>query len=162
MSGDKPIPGPDFSRALGKWLCDFQAQTANSSVMRSGALLFGIIEMRQWIGLIALVATSATAQNILPDPKPVPSVQVLPIPEFQAAFERDGSLLGRYYFNPAFNRPFVYPVIGPAGRSLTRMGHPHDPESHSHHNSVWVAHNDVDGVNPAGHRRTVAKLARVC
>jgi hypothetical protein len=25
------------------------------------------------------------------------------------------------------------------------MGHPHDPEGHSHHNSVWVAHHDVDG-----------------
>jgi hypothetical protein len=27
------------------------------------------------------------------------------------------------------------------------MGHPHDPESHSHHNSVWISHNDVDGVS---------------
>jgi len=26
------------------------------------------------------------------------------------------------------------------------MGHPHDPESHSHHNSVWISHYDVDGV----------------
>jgi hypothetical protein len=25
------------------------------------------------------------------------------------------------------------------------MGHPHDPESHSHHNSVWISHHDVDG-----------------
>jgi hypothetical protein len=115
--------------------------------MRSRAFSSEAIDWRQWIGLFTLVAMSATAQNIIPDPKPVPSVQVLPIPEFQAAFERDGSLLGRYYFNPAFNRPFMYPVLGPAGRSLTRMGHPHDPESHSHHNSVWVAHNDVDGVS---------------
>jgi hypothetical protein len=27
------------------------------------------------------------------------------------------------------------------------MGHPRDPESHSHHNSVWITHHDVDGVN---------------
>jgi len=27
------------------------------------------------------------------------------------------------------------------------MGHPHDPESHSHHNSVWISHNDVEGVS---------------
>jgi len=27
------------------------------------------------------------------------------------------------------------------------MGHPHDPESHSHHNSVWISHNDVDGTS---------------
>jgi hypothetical protein len=25
------------------------------------------------------------------------------------------------------------------------MGHPHDPESHSHHNSVWAAHESVNG-----------------
>jgi hypothetical protein len=25
------------------------------------------------------------------------------------------------------------------------MGHPHDPEGHSHHNSVWVSHNSVNG-----------------
>jgi hypothetical protein len=27
------------------------------------------------------------------------------------------------------------------------MGHPHDPESHSHHNSVWISHVDVGGVD---------------
>jgi len=27
------------------------------------------------------------------------------------------------------------------------MGHPHDPETHSHHNSVWISHFDVDGTN---------------
>jgi len=27
------------------------------------------------------------------------------------------------------------------------MGHPHDPESHSHHNSVWISHNSVNGVS---------------
>ena len=26
------------------------------------------------------------------------------------------------------------------------MGHPHDPISHSHHNSIWISHNDVNGV----------------
>ena len=26
------------------------------------------------------------------------------------------------------------------------MGHPHDPEGHSHHTSVWISHYDVDGV----------------
>lgn len=27
------------------------------------------------------------------------------------------------------------------------MGHPHDPESHSHHNSFWVAHADVNSLS---------------
>ena len=25
------------------------------------------------------------------------------------------------------------------------MGHPHDPVGHSHHNSVWIAHESVNG-----------------
>jgi hypothetical protein len=74
-------------------------------------------------------------------------MQAVPQPYQQVAFERDGRELARYHFGPDLRRPFVFPLIGPAGRSLTRMGHPHDPESHSHHNSVWVAHNDVNGVS---------------
>jgi hypothetical protein len=27
------------------------------------------------------------------------------------------------------------------------MGHPHDPVSHSHHNSVWLSHHDVGGTD---------------
>ncbi len=44
-------------------------------------------------------------------------------------------------------RPFLYPLLGPSGRQLTRMGHPHDPVSHSHHNSVWLSHHDVGGTD---------------
>ena len=32
------------------------------------------------------------------------------------------------------------------------MGHPHDPVGHSHHNSVWISHNDVNGVTFWGDR----------
>jgi hypothetical protein len=32
------------------------------------------------------------------------------------------------------------------------MGHPHDPESHSHHNSVWISHFDVNGTDFWGDR----------
>ena len=30
---------------------------------------------------------------------------------------------------------------------VVRMGHPHDPVTHSHHNSVWISHHDVDGTD---------------
>jgi hypothetical protein len=63
------------------------------------------------------------------------------------SFQRDGQEIARYHFGHDLRRPFVFPLVGPAGRSLTRMGHPRDPESHSHHNSVWVSHNDVNGVS---------------
>src|SRR5687767_13749416 len=79
--------------------------------------------------------------------KPVPSLQVVPQPYAQASFQRDGGEIARYHFGNDLRRPFVFPVIGPAGRSLTRMGHPRDPVGHSHHNSVWVSHNSVNGLS---------------
>src|SRR5215213_8512029 len=98
---------------------------------------------------VGIVAPSAAAPATQPAPatRPVPRVQAVPQPYEQVAFERDGVEIARYHFGPALRRPFVFPVVGPAGRSLTRMGHPRDPESHSHHNSVWVSHHDVDGEN---------------
>jgi len=74
-------------------------------------------------------------------------MQVIPMPYHQASFQRDGVEITRYHFGPGLHRPFLFPVIGQSGISLTRMGHPHDPESHSHHNSVWISHNDVDGIS---------------
>jgi hypothetical protein len=91
------------------------------------------------------VSGSRSADQPLPNAKPVPRMQVLPLPHDQASIERDGKELTRYHFAPNQRRPFLYPVIGPSGRPLTRMGHPHATSSHSHHNSVWVAHNDVNG-----------------
>ena len=81
------------------------------------------------------------------EPKPVPRMQALPLPHDEISFQRDGQELARFHFNKDQRRPFVFPIIGPSGRSLTRMGHPRDPESHSHHNSVWFSHQSVGGVN---------------
>ncbi len=80
-------------------------------------------------------------------PKPVPRMQVVPLPHHEFAFQRDGQELARYHFSPEDKRPFLFPVIGPGGRSLTRVGHPHDPVTHSHHNSMWVSHQNLNGVN---------------
>ncbi len=92
--------------------------------------------------LATLTTTDARAQ-----PKPIPRVQTIPLPYDQVSFQRDGQEITRYHFGSTLRRPFLYPVIGPAGRSLTRMGHPHDPVGHSHHNSIWVSHNDVNGTS---------------
>ena len=50
-------------------------------------------------------------------------------------------ILGRSY-----PRPFFYPILGPSGSSLTRMGHPGAP-NHDHHRSVWFAHHKVLGID---------------
>lgn len=93
------------------------------------------------------IGSPAVAQVALPDAKPVPRMQATPLPGDQTAFERDGTELARYHFSSALRRPFVYPLLGPSGRSLTRMGHPRDPHGHRHHNSVWISHNSVAGVD---------------
>jgi len=93
--------------------------------------------MKRFLALFFL-ASAATAAE-------VPRMQAVPQPYQQVSFQRDGVEIARYHFGPELNRPFVFPVIGPSGRCLTRMGHPHDPESHSHHNSIWISHQDVNG-----------------
>src|SRR5262245_6287678 len=93
-----------------------------------------------------LLIVLAPAQVELPNAKPVPRMQVIPLPSGQVSIERDGHEISRYWSAPELKRPFLYPLIGPSGKSLTRMGHPRDPNGHSHHNSVWVTHHDVGGV----------------
>lgn len=95
----------------------------------------------------AIAGSAVAAPTSRPATQPVPQLQVLPQPYDQASFTRDGVEIARYHFGQALHRPFVYPLIGPAGRSLVRMGHPRDPISHSHHNSIWISHHDVNGVS---------------
>jgi hypothetical protein len=111
----------------------------SKTLFRKAAFAFAFITL--------LHTLNALSQEAPPTPKPVPQMQVIPLPYHQASFQRNGVEIARYHFGPDLHRPFIFPLIGPSGRSLTRMGHPHDPQSHSHHNSVWVSHNDVDGVS---------------
>ncbi len=88
----------------------------------------------------------AVPDDALPDARPAPLLQVLPLPYDQAAFVlADGRELTRFHFGPQLQRPFLFPLVGPGGWSLTRMGHPHDPVTHSHHNSVWMSHQNLAG-----------------
>ena len=95
-----------------------------------------------WLSMVAFAGESP-----LPEPKPVPRLQVVPQAYGQASFQRDGVEITRYHFGAELERPFLFPVVGPSGRSLTRMGDPRDPQGHSHHNSVWLSHVDVGGVD---------------
>jgi len=101
--------------------------------------------------LLSTAAVAAPASK--PATQPVPALQVLPVPYDQASFTRDGLEIARYHFGPTLQRPFLYPLMGPSGRSLTRMGHPRDPTGHSHHNSIWISHHDVNGISFWSDRR---------
>jgi hypothetical protein len=76
----------------------------------------------------------------------VPRVQIVPQPDDQVSFQVEGSERLRWHFAPRYPRPFFFPVLGPSGRSLTRMGHPAAPD-HDHHRSLWWGHHLVAGVS---------------
>ncbi|GIW89922.1 MAG: hypothetical protein KatS3mg109_0354 [Pirellulaceae bacterium] len=99
-----------------------------------------------------------------PSPETFPALQVVPEPYGQASFMFVPlrQELCRFHFGSGLQRPFLYPVNSPNGWPLTRMGHPHDPVTHSHHNSVWISHADVNGFDFWGdHPQTQIVCTRV-
>ncbi len=89
-----------------------------------------------------------TANLIVAQDKPVPLVQAVPLPHHITAFRNDhGQDFTAAHYDPADMRPFWYPIMASKGISLVRMGHPHDPLTHSHHNGVWISHNKVNGLD---------------
>lgn len=81
----------------------------------------------------------------------LPRCQLLPLPDHQVAFLVDGNERVRWHFGPSYPRPFFYPLRGPSGHSLTRIGHPGAPD-HDHHRSIWFAHAKVLGIDFWGDR----------
>ena len=79
-------------------------------------------------------------------PHHIPHCQVLPLAGYQASFVIDGSERLRWHFGAEYPRPFFFPLTGPSGSSLTRMGHPGAP-NHDHHQSIWFAHHKVLGMD---------------
>jgi len=96
--------------------------------------------------MVTGLSVAFAAETTETQPAPLPPLQVYPQPYDQAAFVfvPNQMELVRFHFGPTLFRPFLYPVRSPSGWELTRMGHPHDPVSHSHHNSVWMSHADVN------------------
>lgn len=75
-----------------------------------------------------------------------PRCQIIPLPDYQVSFQIDGVERTRWHFGAHYPRPFFYPLVGPSGTSLTRMGHP-GAANHDHHRSVWFAHAKVLGID---------------
>ena len=75
-----------------------------------------------------------------------PRCQVVPLAGKQFAFAIDGRERLRWHAAEDAPRPFFFPLLGPSGLPLTRMGHPGAP-NHDHHRSIWFAHHKVLGVD---------------
>ncbi|MSR30293.1 MAG: hypothetical protein EXR99_02195 [Gemmataceae bacterium] len=76
----------------------------------------------------------------------VPKIQLIPGADEYLSFQLEGREVLGWNASGRFPRPFFYPVNGPCGKSLTRMGHP-AAANHGHHKSLWWGHNSVAGVD---------------
>lgn len=104
--------------------------------------------------LLLLCACAPSARR----PAGWPRTEVVPQPDDQVSFQVDGREVLRYHYGPQAPKPYVYPLIGPAGRPVTRLTHPHDPFTHNHHLSLWIGHHDVGGANFWEHRQSAARI----
>jgi hypothetical protein len=68
------------------------------------------------------------------------------LPGKQVAIGIDGKERLRWHAADDAPRPYFFPLIGPSGLPLTRMGHPGAP-NHDHHRSIWFAHHKVLGID---------------
>lgn len=75
-----------------------------------------------------------------------PRCRIEPRPRQEFAFILDGREVACWQAGADSPRPYLFPLRGPSGRSLTRLGHPGAP-NHDHHLSVWFAHQSVAGID---------------
>ncbi len=106
--------------------------------------------MRSYIlaSILLLVGCCTSSYSAEPsgDGYQLPQCEVIPLPANRLSFRLAGKERAGWHFAQDAPRPFFYPLTGPAGTSLTRMGHPGAP-NHDHHRSVWFAHQNVNGVD---------------
>lgn len=76
----------------------------------------------------------------------VPKVQLLPLQNDYLSIRHQGREILGWNASRMSPRPYFFPVPGPSGESVTRMGHP-AAANHGHHRSFWFGHNQVAGVN---------------
>ncbi|TWU03650.1 hypothetical protein Pla100_05790 [Neorhodopirellula pilleata] len=89
------------------------------------------------------MSVSGQTCNAEPPEMPV-RCEVVPLPGQRVSLRIDGVEKTCWNFDDGSPRPFFYPVRGPQGGDLTRIGHPGAP-NHDHHRSIWFAHHKVDG-----------------
>jgi hypothetical protein len=79
-------------------------------------------------------------------------VDVIDNGENRVDFLIGGNLFTSYHYGEDVIRPFLYPIVGPGGRKMTRnfpmvQGVPGETTDHKHHRSLYVAYGDVNSVD---------------
>lgn len=101
-----------------------------------------IVEASLWTIVASL---SMGGQALTAEPLGAPTrCEVVPLPGQRVSFRIDGIEKTCWNYGADSPRPFFFPVLGPQGGYLTRMGHPGAP-NHDHHRSIWFAHHKVEG-----------------
>jgi hypothetical protein len=76
---------------------------------------------------------------------PFPRIQCIQEPGDRVAVTRDGRPVFTYHHGANYPRPFLYPLLTPAGHNVLACGHSVDLVGHSHHRGLFIAHADVNG-----------------
>jgi len=92
-------------------------------------------------GALLSIGLATGAENL--PTKPL-RCELVSLPGAEISFLIDGVERLTWHGGSDVPRPFFFPLIGPSGEPLTRMGHPGAPD-HDHHRSIWFAHHDIEG-----------------
>lgn len=76
----------------------------------------------------------------------IPQIQIIPLQDDYLSIRHHGREILGWNASRQSPRPYFFPVVGPTGQSITRMGHPAAAD-HGHHRSFWWGHNSVAGVD---------------
>lgn len=110
-------------------------------------LRFGCLAGSCWLMLHVADAKAQSDQDASSDQ---PSLVRFELEKTRVTVYLQGELFTRYHFADV-TRPYLYPVIGPYGDSVTRHWPmkqvPGEQRDHVHHRSLWFAHGDVNGVD---------------
>ena len=87
-----------------------------------------------------------------------PRAMAIPQPDGQISFQVDGREWLRYHAGEQTPKPYFYPLMGPWGHPVTRLTHPRDPHTHSHHLSLWIGHQNAGGLNFWEHFKSPARI----
>lgn len=111
----------------------------------SGSCFTAVIQcMRPLFFLACLAPLCVSVAQEVPGEFVMKRCEILPLANHEVSLRIDGVEKARWHSGEDYPRPFLFPFNGPAGVSLTRMGHP-GAEDHDHHQSIWFAHHDVEG-----------------